>query len=210
MVAVEVLFAIGLGLAGFCLWIATNVHIRWTKRELQAYGTDARKLTEAYVSRELEALGTNLGGFEARMTAQMPPNVDGRLEELEGSLDGLIDDLKGRFDALPTALTDHLEAFRAREGVQMKIALREQGEGLSDELKAAQVALGPMQVQGDPRAAIMKAITRPTPAKFAKENPLAAMIMDAGKVKMAEWLQTSEGGTVTYTVKSKGGGASPF
>ena len=101
MVAVEVWFAIGLGLAGFGLWIATNWHIRWTKRQLQAYGVDARQKTEAFVSRELETLGTNLGGFEARMTAQMPPNVDSRIEELETRFDGLITDMKSRFDGLP-------------------------------------------------------------------------------------------------------------
>ena len=110
--------------------------------------------------------------------------------------------MKGRFDALPGALGTWLSTERAREGYAITRTLAQQGEELSDELKAAQVAMGPIAAQGDPRAAIMKAITRPTPAKFAKENPLMAMIVDAGKVKMAEWLQlTPEAGTsVTYRV----------
>ena len=213
MVAVEVLFAIGLGLAGFGLWIATNVHIRWTKRQLQAYGTDARQQTEAFVGRELAALGGKISDLRTQSTSASPnERLDalaaqleasaGDAEKLEERFDGLVEDMKGRFDALPGALGTWLSTERAREGYAITRTLAQQGEELSDELKAAQVAMGPIAAQGDPRAAIMKAITRPTPAKFAKENPLMAMIVDAGKVKMAEWLQlTPEAGTsVTYRV----------
>ena len=131
----------------------------------------------------------------------MPPNVDGRLEELEGSFDGLVDDLKGRFDTLPSAIGSWLATRQAQEAAVMTAGLRHESEALTDELKNVQIAMGPA-VQGDVRAQIMKAVAKPVSAKFRKDNELMAMLVDAGKLKMAEYLQQGEGpGTsVTYRV----------
>ena len=202
MVAPEVLFAIGLGLAGFCLWIATNVHIRWTKKQLQAYGTDARQQTEAFVGRELEALGGKISDLSTKTSSTSPND---RLEALESQLDGLITDLRGRFDGLPGAIGSWLSTERAREAAVMTAGLRHESEALTAELKNVEIASGQLAGQGDFRGQMMKAIAKPVSAKFRKENELMAMLVDAGKLKMAEYLQTegSPGTSVTYRVTSK-------
>ena len=215
LVAVEVWFAIGLGLAGFGLWVATNWHIRWTKQQLQAYGTDARQQTEAFVGRELTALGATIADLRTQSTSASPnERLDalaaqleasaGDAEKLENRFDGLVDDLKGRFDALPSALGAWLSTRGAQEAAVMTAGLRHESEALATELRNVEVAMGPA-VQGDVRGQIMKAIAKPVSAKFRKENELMAMLVDAGKLKMAEYLQTDQGGgtSVTYRVTSK-------
>jgi len=203
------LAAIVLAAAGVILWIATNLHFwRRTSKAVVTIKADIdakRAATETFVRDELdglrgkldaielkmpggalESLRADLGAFEARMHAEMPPNVDGRLEELHDGIQGLANeigkDIKG--------LTTQLAGFVGMQG-QDVLAMQKLASATGDELKAVQAQLAPQAGQ-DPRARILQAITRPTPAKFAKDNPLAALVVDAGKLKLGELLNLGE------------------
>jgi len=212
-----VLVALGTAGAGIALWFVTNLHIRWTKRALQAYGEDARHRTEAFVARELQTLESSYVQHTKSLTervsalqAGIPEAGSDRLEAIDTRLDGLIADLKGRFDNLPAELEFRMKQASGRESIQMGIAAKELNEELKTGLAAVQAQVSPEALLqgGDIRAKILQAISKEPSLKQRKDmGMLGELIWNAGRAGLANWLQGAQapgGQSVTYTVTQPG------
>lgn len=198
-------------------WVLTQIHLIFSVRAVKRDIDSKRTATEAFVSRELMRLETDVKEEIRGIHDAIPPAPTESLEELHGRFDGLIKDMGARLNEigaslqdLPRALSMRFAQDQGHDSASMHAAVREQAETLNQELEVVHKAMGP-PAPGDPRAAIMRAISRPTPAGFAKKNPVAALIVDAGKVKLAEWLQMEGGGPPSVSLsRIKGKGNSEF
>lgn len=205
------LAALGSIALAVALWIVTNVHVLRTGRAIKADIDSKRTETEAFVHKEVDRIESAVGGFEARMRAEMPPNVDGRLDEVVARFDTLVLDLKSRFDEVHT-LVDELPN-RVKLDFQRPAALEmKQLEKMAEEAGTSVEAVArSIPTEGmDPQSMLIKALARPTPKAWAAKNPLAATLVDLGKVKAAELFgfgggnALGNGSSVTYTVSRKG------
>lgn len=198
-------------LAALAAWIFTQFHLILAVGRIKRDIDLKRKATETFVDTRLAKLEANVGGFEARMTAQMPPNVHGEVEALQGRFDGLVADLKVRFDNLPGAMRHELLAAQGRETQEMMAAAKQASEQMRTELSAIEAQIPPeaLAAQGDFRAKILKAITRePTSKELKGMGLIGETIWNAGRAWIAERMiggtGISPGGeSASYTVTRK-------
>ena len=195
------LVAVIVALSGIALWLVTQFHLLRAVKNIKKDIDSKRKATEGFVVEHLKTLQSSLegdlGGFEARMRAEIPPNMEGDMAELRAELNDFAKHVGEDMASLPNKI--QLAVVRP-DGIAQK-QLEAMSVEAQNELRAMNAMIPAEMVQTDVRAAILKNLTRPVSPKFSKENPLGALIIDAGRVKLAEWLQTGQTpGGVTYTV----------
>ena len=196
-------------------WVLTQIHLIFAVRRIKADIDQKRSATEAFVKQHLGTLGTDLeqhlGGFEARMHAEIPPNVHGELEEVRAEIEEINVGLRKEFENLPNRIRGSFGGSGDAEQRQF-LAMAKESEGAMHDAVTMQAALA----QNDPevlRASTVKRVMDMQVSKaYAKDHPLIVAALELGKPKLLEMLGVSSGtGTsVTYRVTSKGGGASPF
>ena len=138
------------------------------------------------------------------MTAQMPPNVHGEIEEVRSEIEQINVGLRKEFEDLPERLKTATMGELSGQAKQMMIVAKEKAGDLRNELAAVEATIPPGEI--DLRGKILKAITRePTPKERKDMGTIGELIWNLGRMKAAEYLQEqgSPGSSVTYRVTSK-------
>lgn len=93
------------------LWIVTNLHVLRVGRSIKADIDAKRSETETFVRDELTGLKSSisgdmaaLGSMEARLRAELPPNLDGRFEELSTAVEARGNESKAEIEVLVAQL----------------------------------------------------------------------------------------------------------
>lgn len=187
--------------AGIVLWIVTQVHLLRVATRIEA-GIDAKRAeTQNFVDTRLRELEKNVGGFEARMTAQMPPNVDGRIADMEVALSGALDEIKAAvtgfneakaqiaaidqgIGAAFGALDSKLGAAFGSQGAANLALQKMAGEAGADIQDAMQ---GAMSDQSNPLVRQLYAqLMRPVSEKWSAAHPVESLVVQAGKAWVAQ------------------------
>lgn len=186
---------IGAVAIAFVLWLWTNVHILRVGRAIKADIDVKRAATEAFVDSRIERVERVVADLrgEVAKSVVLPPAVlelPESMEELRGELNELVRTIGKDVASLPHAVRLELMAEAGRASQEVMQAAREKGEELKTELRALNSSIGP-QVE-DMRARIVRAITREPSAKERKDmGSVGELIWNLGRMKAAEWLETS-------------------
>ena len=185
--------------AGIVLWIVTQVHLLRVAGRIEANIDAKRTETQNFVDERLRALEANVGGFEARMTAQMPPNVDGRIADMEVALSGALDEIKAAvtgFNEARTqiaaidqgigaafgALDSKLGAAFGSQG-QSQLALAKMAQQAGTDLEGAmQGSLQNVDTNNPMVRQFYVWATKPVDEKWAAKHPFEAMLVQGGKM----------------------------
>ena len=202
--------AIIVAASGIVLWLVTQIHLLKVARRIEANIDSKRGETQAFVDSRIGKLEAAVGGFEARMTAQMPPNLHGEIEEVRAEIEEFNIGLRKEFDGLPGRLKSELALVEGNRSQEMMAAAAELNAGLKGEIAAVNAQIPP-EMQGlDIRAKVMKAIARePTPKERKEMGVVGELVWTAGRAKLAEWLQADVLGSapsVTLTRTAARGG----
>ena len=150
----------------------------------------------------MDKLEAAIGGFEGRMTAQIPPNVHGEIEDVRAEIEQINVGLRKEFEGLPERIRFTLVQEEGRQAQHMMSAAKDMNENLRTELAAVNAQIPP-ELQGDIRGKILKAISRePTKKERDSMGMVGELIWNFGRMKASEYLQEQgpPGTSVTYRV----------
>ena len=175
-------------------WVFTQFHLILAVKRIKKDIDTKREATETFVDERLAKLEANVGGFEARMTAQMPPNVHGELEDVRAEIQEINVGLRKEFEELPLRIRQAYGGVKGGEFIRSDKVL----EGVAEEAKAFAIA------EYDPQDAMQRQaiewINRPISKKATELEQMAAI---GAKKFLSEFLigrQGSPGTSVTYRV----------
>lgn len=202
--------AILVAASGIVLWLVTQVHLLRVARRIEADIDLKRAETQTFVDDRISRLEKTVGGFEARMTAQMPPNLHGEMEEVRAEIEEFNVGLRKEFEELPGRIQSRFALETGTRSQEMMAAAAELKDGLNRELATVNAQV-PQELQGlDIRAKVMKAIARePTPKERKEMGVVGELVWTAGRAKLAEWLQAEMPGAPSVTLTRsalRGGG----
>lgn len=189
-------------LAALGAWILTQFHLLFVVKRIKKDIDTKRAATEVFVSAELDKLEAAIGGFEARVHAEMPPNVHGEIESVRAEIEEFNVGLRKEFESLPERIRFTLVQEEGRQAQHMMSAAKDMNENLRTELAAVNAQIPP-ELQGDIRGKILKAISRePTKKERDSMGMVGELIWNFGRMKAAEYLQGEgpPGTSVTYRV----------
>jgi len=131
--------AIIVAASGIVLWLVTQIHLLKVARRIEANIDSKREETQAFVDSRISKLEATVGGFEARMTAQMPPNLHGEIEDVRAEIlslnQGVQLQIQVNGDVIRKELEEQVETVRS-EIEEFNIGLRKEFEGLPGRLKS--------------------------------------------------------------------------
>lgn len=187
-------------------WFITQIHLIRVAKRIKVDIDAKRAETQTFVDSRISKLEAVVGGFEGRMTAQMPPNLHGEIEEVRAEIESINVGLRAEFEGLPARLKQSLAGDETQRNMAMMVAAKELNEGMRGELAAVNAQI-PQDMQAlDIRSKVLKAISRePTPKERKDMGVVGELVWTAGRAKLAEWLQTEgpPGTSVTYRVSNK-------
>jgi len=198
--------AILVALAGILLWLITQIHLRKAVEAIRVDIDAKRTETMTFVDERLGKVEGLMGKHQALLTAQIPPNVHGELEEVRAEIEQINVGLRKEFEELPFRIQAKMMAENSARVSEMMGAAQQLNAGLKGELAAVNASLPPEIQQMDIRAKVLKAIARePTPKERKDMGMIGELIWTAGRAKLAEWVQGEgpPGTSVTYRVTSK-------
>jgi hypothetical protein len=194
--------AIGAVLLAFALWVVTNWHVLRVGRGIKA-DIDAKRLaTEVFVASQIERIERSVADVSGKVSAvQVPPFPEG----LDG-VPAMVDDLRTQLNDFAALVRDDLGAMRTKVDELPRYLQILGAQGQAVEQRAFQQAVtesgadvtAALSVReaistGDPdtmRLAVMKRVAeRQVTDAYAEKNPVGAMLLEAGRMKMLEWLQ---------------------
>jgi len=185
--------------AGFALWAVTNWHLSRGVRHVRTDIETKRVATEAFVAAQIGRIERSVADLRG---APPPPEVAEMQEEV-GALRRELSDALGQMGV-------DMRAILGQLGDLPMALLRAQGGTAGTEQKAFQQALTkaeadvqtPISIQEamlsqDPQAlqyAMMRRIAdAKVTDKYAEEHPIGAMLIEAGKAKLLETMQSGFG-----------------
>jgi hypothetical protein len=193
-------------------WVAGRQSQKQTEKWFLSPRSDkviAKIASKVQSTVNLEKIEKEMGQFEARMTAQIPPNVHGELTELKGALveiDGRMDtfatDLFKRVDDMPRLMRLEMQGEQGRQLNTLQADLAKQGKELGAEAMAKIPQANMLQQQA------YKWLNAPLP-KNTRDNPAAAAFTLWLKQQVAKNLSGGAGGELFGTVTGEAMG-SPY
>jgi hypothetical protein len=214
--------AIIVALSGMFLWFVTQVHLLRVARAIRSDIDGKRAATEIFVSAELDKLAKDIGGFEARIHAEMPPNVDGRIaaldEELKVILGNVEENVLQRVDAIDRGLKAAMDTLDSRLD-QLPARARQSMLGVEGNQVHAlnrSISLAGEELEGmvaaavpdiaDSRNALERELygwlRKPIDPKLEETNPSAALLQRLAKVGASEFLGRGRStGGMTYPLE---------
>jgi hypothetical protein len=191
------LAAILVSAAGILLWIITQVHLLRVARRIETNIDTKRAETQAFVDRRLESLETLVGGFEARMTAQMPPNVHGELEDLKAEFVRQFQEIDRGLTAALGSIDQSFKGVIGNMG-DAERELRKEMALVGDEATSALQEAFDSSDNSNPVVRRLYAwASRPVDPKLEAKNPIGAAALQLGKAALLERLQNESVGTAT-------------
>ena len=193
-----ILAAILIAILGLALWIVTNWHLHRGVQRVRVDIETKRKATEEFVQAEVSRMGAyvetqmksfgdkiagDLGGFEARVHAEIPPNPQGDIEAVKAEVLAKVDTLGAYVESQMAAFAEAFNTLpeRVRSSVMgvhsgQERALRGQVEDMAEEyMEIAEGELAPYMDEGDAFATeTMKWVRKPVDAEYEAKNPLGA------------------------------------
>lgn len=160
-----------------------------------------------------------MGQHQGLLTAQIPPNPEGRIAELQERLAFETSDLRTRLEAFETGFGDfakqcgedlgfikqqwgNMMGERSKQAGEFAAVAAQEGQRITAELKAAGANL-PEGVVDDFRSGLLKTIARePTKKQREAMGPLGELANAAMRKGMYEWLA----GQQSARVPGSGGG----
>lgn len=185
-------------------WVFTQFHLILAVRRIKDDIDTKRTATEAFVDERLGKVETLVGGFEGRMTAQMPPNVHGEIESVREEIAEINVGLRKEFEALPGRIKAQYMQERAIQAQHINAASSEMGAELEARLQAA-VPEGYDDAASALERQMIDFIRKPIDPKLEKKDPSAAMVQRFAKWGMARFMEGRDpsGSSVTYRVSNK-------
>lgn len=205
MVVVSNLLVDALFVAWIAGWRAKKEWTKWlSSKKADPYIDRVASRTLLHVKPEVERVEREMGEFEARMNAQMPPNVDGRIKEvfdLVTSLGTYVREQMAAFADEFERLPDRLKMLELAERSVEARALARTMDGVTEEVEGQVRA----EIASDPRMRGYERILRyKLPAGYEEKNPVGAMIFEEVRDMMAERRLRGKGGDGGYSGSSKG------
>lgn len=188
-------------------WVFTQFHLILAVRRIKSDIDAKRTATEGFVHDEVSRLEGAVGGFEGRVTAQMPPNLHGEIEEVRAEIEEINTGLRKEFEELPDRIQLAAAQQAGKAQQEMMAAAADLAGKTRKELALIDAQIPPELQATDIRGKIMKAILRePTPKERKEMGFVGETIWNFGRMKAAEWLQTQGpiGSSVTYRVSQTG------
>jgi len=218
MPEIEVLAALAGVAFAVALWAVTNIRLSRGVKAIQADIDSKRTATQVFVDERLSQVEALVGGMEARLRAEMPPNVDGRLDEVHTELTAKVDalhvDVMQRVDAIDIGIQAALRTLDVKlqqlpETVRMS-ALGSLGAATKGQTQA--FAEAAEELEGHVAAALPEMMDsrtvlerellgwmrKPIDAKLEETNPTAALLQRLAKYGASNWLterRSFEGGS---------------
>jgi len=187
------------------LWAVTNLRLSRGVKAIQADIEAKRTATQTFVDERLSRVEGLVGGMEARLRAEIPPSLQGDVQEVREEIETINVGLRKEFEDLPARVATMVrDVANSEAGVrtkEMMSAATQLSAGLQGELNALGAQIPAAEV--DLRGKVLRAISRePTKAELKGMGPVGELVWNFGRMKAAEWLQTgpSGNGAVTYTV----------
>ena len=201
MPEIEVLAALAGVAFAVALWAVTNIRLSRGVKAIQADIDSKRTATQVFVDERLSQVEALVGGMEARLRAEMPPNVDGRLDEVHTELTAKVDalhvDVMQRVDMIDRGIQAALQSLdgelqKLPETVRMSAlgslgaATKAQSQAFmeaAEELEGHVAAAVPEMM--DSRTVLERELLgwmrKPIDAKLEETNPTAALLQRLAK-----------------------------
>ena len=201
------LAAIVVATVGIVLWLVTQVHLLRVARRIEANIDAKRSETQDFVDDRIGKLETTVGGFEARMTAQMPPNMDGRLTELQTELKAQLVDIDRGIAAALQSIDTSFHGVMGNMG-DAEREMRKSLVGIDEEATSALQEAMTTQDTSNPVVRRLYAwAAKPIDPKLEAKNPIGAAALQLGKAALLERLQsqTIAGATTSFLKRTSEG-----
>ena len=193
------------------LWFVTQLHLLRVARRIESNIDAKREATEAFVDTRLRELEKNVGGFEARVTAQLPPNVHGELEELKAEFTRQFQAIDRGISAALGSIDHNFKAVVSGLS-QQEVEMRKELALASGELD---VTLQEAMAQADTSNPLVRRLyawaAKPVDPKLEAKNPIGATVLQFGKAAMLDKLQEADlqGGTRSFLKRRSNGSWNP-
>ena len=198
--------AFGAAILAFALWIWTNLHILRVGRGIRTDIEVKRLETQRFVEGQIGRIERSVADMRAQIPAEMPTKGELGLvrADIDAQITRLEEDLKGTFADIATDLQgarNEIQGLPARlsligkgeAGLEQRLAQKMLTEAGADIEHAASIKEA--MAMGDPEmmklAAMKKIAEFSVTDKYAKEHPFLAMMIEMGKPKVLEMLETS-------------------
>jgi len=194
--------AIIVATSGIVLWIVTQFHLLRVARRIEFNIESKREETQKFVDSRLGKVEEAIGGFEARIRSEIPPNTDGRLKEIDDGIQAALATLDVKLAELPERFRMEINAMRSVDSREMK--------KLANEMAAVygETALEENPELRDPKNALMQRIlASKLPAGYEEQNPLGALLWQAARAQIVSQVN---GTTPGISVRRSGSEKSPY